>query len=84
MSIGHTVSVTIDEVNQTIATEIASLPQDDIFGQHIRQVIQLQDAKVREALIKLGWTPPGAYRRADGTWGDWLVTSGRADRANRL
>ena len=62
MNAGHTVTVTIDAFNQTIATEIAAFPQDDIFGQHIRQVIQLQDAEVRKALIKLGWTPPAQGR----------------------
>lgn len=36
--------------------------QNDGFGNvHTiaRKVIRLEDAAVREALIKLGWTPPG-------------------------
>lgn len=62
MNVGHTVTVAIDEFNQSIVAEITAFPQDDIFAQHIRQVIQLQDAEVRKALIKLGWTPPAQGR----------------------
>lgn len=31
---------------------------DDLRADIVRKVIDLQDAGVRDALIKLGWTPP--------------------------
>jgi hypothetical protein len=39
-------------------TQIVSLHHDDTMTIISRTVMDAQDAGVREALIKLGWTPP--------------------------
>ena len=55
-----TVTPSIDRMTGeiSIATEIA--------GRVTRQIIQTQEAAIREALIALGWTPPPAQETPNG------------------
>ncbi|WOB06533.1 hypothetical protein [Piscinibacter gummiphilus] len=39
-------------------------PVGKIIERHTRQIFETRDAVVREALIRLGWTPPPTSRRA--------------------
>jgi hypothetical protein len=32
--------------------------EKDLISQHTKQIINLREQSIREALIKLGWTPP--------------------------
>lgn len=52
------IDTAIDDVTGTIIQETRQLHGDQIIN-HMRQVIDTQDAQVRTALIALGWTPPG-------------------------
>jgi hypothetical protein len=43
-----------DKIVQEVWSEV-----DDVRQTIIRQVINMQEAQLRQALIGLGWTPPG-------------------------
>ena len=72
-------------ITQEISTELGNV--HDVL---VRQVISTQDAQVREALIKLGWVPPGMVVGADpvawrwkekGRWFEWQTDWMHHERA---
>lgn len=59
MSRDHTIRVET-KYSESIIEQATISPMGDI----VQQVIRLQDEGVRDALVKLGWTPPGPERDA--------------------
>lgn len=47
-----------DEIRQVVGEGV------DLAGRYYEYVISLRDQGIREALVKLGWTPPGEDRGA--------------------
>jgi hypothetical protein len=43
--------------------EEAHFPYDDLLRQYTRILVDTRDAKIREGLIALGWTPPPAAEK---------------------
>ena len=48
----------LDEENGIIHTEFNNNQFDYLIGNVYKTVIKTQDEHIKEALIKLGWTPP--------------------------
>jgi hypothetical protein len=51
-------NVGTDVTSDGLITQVLSSYHNDIMTVISQRVIDLQEAGVREALIKLGWTPP--------------------------
>lgn len=49
--------ITIEDTETTVNSAFASDPMEPIT-RHYRSVLDTKEGMVREALIKLGWTPP--------------------------
>lgn len=56
----YIISAQIDDHKIIMSTVTEHGPGlDNIAAAVIRQVVDTQDQVIREALIKMGWTPPG-------------------------
>ena len=54
-----TLSSKIDILNQKIEIDVVN-KMDDMVIKHNKEIIDLKEKMIRDALIELGWTPPPA------------------------
>ncbi len=54
-----TLSSKIDILNQKIEIDVVN-KMDDMVIKHNKEIIDLKEKMIRDALIELGWTPPAA------------------------
>ncbi len=82
MNTRYTVQTSITPAGNIVQETTAHEPgladlRDQIVQRVSRQVIDLQDAAIRDALIALGWTPPGQTN--DTALLAWVLKQWRCD-----